>query len=366
MSDGFVTVAQCVEGLPLGSCVWEALLCAFLAWFALGSINESSPLAFSLVSTEWAPTDDRAASMAAALAVGNFLSIIGSGWIADKAVKADKVIEQWGTDAVMALQELGKLGLAGIVTASGAKLAWARGQLESEGLMPPPCDASNLEFSEVLDKCGDLEERAQKAKALSDVRDEAKLRSLDLEGLRLQLDLLTAAMTGSAYSEDALKETLRSKDVIAALSVLSGRLAASMKLAMDLLFPRGGGARVQVAAQFADEANAMQDQLAKWNVAVDVFTRLSSAAGSMGKLVSIHMPKDQIMNYKVQKTRADALDADTAVCCFALCRCLCGSSWQPPVELVEWRRDCPTVLENAQRGLKSLGGAVQKVSALNA
>lgn len=85
MSDGFVTVAQCVEGLPLGSCVWEALLCAFLAWFALGSINESSPLAFSLVSTEWAPTDDRAASMAAALAVGNFLSIIGSGWIADKA-----------------------------------------------------------------------------------------------------------------------------------------------------------------------------------------------------------------------------------------------------------------------------------------
>lgn len=84
MSDGFVTVSQCVEGLPLGRCVWEALLCAFLAWFSLGAINESSPLAFSLISTEWAPTDQRVASMAAALASGNFLSIIASGWIADK------------------------------------------------------------------------------------------------------------------------------------------------------------------------------------------------------------------------------------------------------------------------------------------
>lgn len=85
MSDGFVTVAQCVEGLPLGTFVWEALFCAFLAWFALGAINESSPVAFSLVSTEWAPTDDHATSMAAALAMGNFLSIIASGWVADKA-----------------------------------------------------------------------------------------------------------------------------------------------------------------------------------------------------------------------------------------------------------------------------------------
>lgn len=83
MSDGFVTVSQCVEGLPLGRCVWEALFCAFLAWFSLGAINESSPLAFSFISTEWAPTDQRVASMAASLAFGNFLSIIASGWIAD-------------------------------------------------------------------------------------------------------------------------------------------------------------------------------------------------------------------------------------------------------------------------------------------
>lgn len=84
MSDGFVTVSQCVEGLPPGRFVWEALFCAFLAWFSLGAINESSPLAFSFISTEWAPTAQRVASMSAALAMGNFLSIMASGWIADK------------------------------------------------------------------------------------------------------------------------------------------------------------------------------------------------------------------------------------------------------------------------------------------
>mmetsp|Transcript_42403 Transcript_42403/g.92385 ORF Transcript_42403/g.92385 Transcript_42403/m.92385 type:complete len:518 (+) Transcript_42403:168-1721(+) len=85
MSDGYVTVAQCVEGLPLGRFVWEMLICAWLAWFLLGAINESTPLSFSFVSTEWAMTEQCALAMSAALAVGNFLSIILAGWVADRA-----------------------------------------------------------------------------------------------------------------------------------------------------------------------------------------------------------------------------------------------------------------------------------------
>eukprot|EP00439_Symbiodinium_sp_Y106_P004622 s2258_g1.t1 len=40
MSDGHVTVGQCIEGLPIGVFVWELLLCAFLASFWLGALNE--------------------------------------------------------------------------------------------------------------------------------------------------------------------------------------------------------------------------------------------------------------------------------------------------------------------------------------
>jgi len=84
MSDGFVTVAQCVEGLPLGRFVWELLVCGFLCWFLLGAINESTPMAFSFVSTEWEPGERCATAMSAALALGNFLAILIGGWVADR------------------------------------------------------------------------------------------------------------------------------------------------------------------------------------------------------------------------------------------------------------------------------------------
>jgi len=84
MSDGFVTVAQCVEGLPHGRCHWEALIVAFLAWFLLGAINESTPLAFSFISTDWATGETGIALLSAMLTLGNFLAILVGGWAADK------------------------------------------------------------------------------------------------------------------------------------------------------------------------------------------------------------------------------------------------------------------------------------------
>lgn len=84
MSDGFVTVAQCVEGLPHGRFVWELLLYAFLLWFMLGAINESAPLAFSLISSEWGLSENTALFMSASLALGNFISIVIGGWLADQ------------------------------------------------------------------------------------------------------------------------------------------------------------------------------------------------------------------------------------------------------------------------------------------
>ena len=84
MSDGYITVAQCVEGLPAGCFVRELLICAFLAWFLLGALNESAALAFSFVTTEWAPTVQSAALLSASLALGNFLGVLSSGWFADK------------------------------------------------------------------------------------------------------------------------------------------------------------------------------------------------------------------------------------------------------------------------------------------
>lgn len=88
MSDGHVTVAQCVEGLPVGCFVWELLLCAFLAAFLLGSINEPTPFALGLVSTEWRLTEQNVQEMASAVAVGNFLSALVSGWLADRYGRA--------------------------------------------------------------------------------------------------------------------------------------------------------------------------------------------------------------------------------------------------------------------------------------
>lgn len=84
MSDGCVTVAQCVEGLPLGRFVRELLICGFLAWFLLGAINESTPLAFSFVSVDWQPTEHHMMMMSGALAFGNFLAIIAGGYVADR------------------------------------------------------------------------------------------------------------------------------------------------------------------------------------------------------------------------------------------------------------------------------------------
>lgn len=81
MSDGFVTAGQCVEGLPLGRCVWEILICGFLAWFMLGAINESAPLAFSLLGSQ---TEHGVMSLSAALALGNFLAVLLGGYMADK------------------------------------------------------------------------------------------------------------------------------------------------------------------------------------------------------------------------------------------------------------------------------------------
>jgi len=82
-SDGYVTVAQCVEGLPCGRGAWEAIACGFLAWFLLGAINECTPLAFSLVSTEWPVTQQSLLAMVSALAFGNFAAIAVGGYVAD-------------------------------------------------------------------------------------------------------------------------------------------------------------------------------------------------------------------------------------------------------------------------------------------
>lgn len=89
MSDGFVTVAQCVEGLPVGRTVWEALICAWLAWFLLGVINESTPMAFSFLPPDpmehtWVPSSEESVrTQSAALALGSFLAILVGGCLAD-------------------------------------------------------------------------------------------------------------------------------------------------------------------------------------------------------------------------------------------------------------------------------------------
>jgi MFS family permease len=84
MSDGFVTVAQCVEGLPTGTFAWELLFCGFLAWFLLGAINEFTPMAFSFLALDEATSDEETMLMSAALALGNFIAIVAGGWVADR------------------------------------------------------------------------------------------------------------------------------------------------------------------------------------------------------------------------------------------------------------------------------------------
>lgn len=85
MSDGFVTAGQCVEGLPLGRTVWEILICAFLTWFMLGAINETAPLAFSLVPSNslGLPAEHSVMALSASLACGNFLAVLAGGYLAD-------------------------------------------------------------------------------------------------------------------------------------------------------------------------------------------------------------------------------------------------------------------------------------------
>lgn len=83
MSDGFVTVAQCVEGLPLGRFVWELLACAMLFWFLLGSINECTPAAFSYIQSGM-PSEQSTMMLSGALVMGNFMAILLAGWIADR------------------------------------------------------------------------------------------------------------------------------------------------------------------------------------------------------------------------------------------------------------------------------------------
>eukprot|EP00747_Dinoflagellata_sp_TGD_P161973 gnl/TRDRNA2_/TRDRNA2_179060_c0_seq1.p1 gnl/TRDRNA2_/TRDRNA2_179060_c0~~gnl/TRDRNA2_/TRDRNA2_179060_c0_seq1.p1 ORF type:complete len:509 (-),score=82.64 gnl/TRDRNA2_/TRDRNA2_179060_c0_seq1:198-1724(-) len=84
MSDGPVTVGQCVEGLPLGRCVWEVLICAWLAWFILGAINESTLLSFGFFSTEWEPNQQNMLLFAGALTAGNMIAALLGGWLADE------------------------------------------------------------------------------------------------------------------------------------------------------------------------------------------------------------------------------------------------------------------------------------------
>lgn len=79
-----MTVSQCVEALPFGRCVWEAFLCALLAWFLLGAINEPSSLAFLAVDLGGGTTGHAAILLSAALALGNFLAVLAGGWLADR------------------------------------------------------------------------------------------------------------------------------------------------------------------------------------------------------------------------------------------------------------------------------------------
>lgn len=83
-----VSVASCIEDLPLGRTHFEIMLCGFLTWFLLGAIYESTPLAFFAIGQEWALTPQRVGKMASALVAGNFLSVVATGWLADRYGRA--------------------------------------------------------------------------------------------------------------------------------------------------------------------------------------------------------------------------------------------------------------------------------------
>jgi len=72
----------------MGCFIWEVLLCAFLASFFLGAINESSPFAFGRVVPDWGVTERNVQLSSAALALGNFLSVLAGGWMADRYGRA--------------------------------------------------------------------------------------------------------------------------------------------------------------------------------------------------------------------------------------------------------------------------------------
>mmetsp|Transcript_36833 Transcript_36833/g.68591 ORF Transcript_36833/g.68591 Transcript_36833/m.68591 type:complete len:505 (+) Transcript_36833:145-1659(+) len=88
MSDGYVTVGQCIEGLPIGCFVWELLLCAFVAYFWLGALNEPTPFALGLLSTDWSYTEFNVQAVLAAMGVGNAISVLLGGWFSDKLGRA--------------------------------------------------------------------------------------------------------------------------------------------------------------------------------------------------------------------------------------------------------------------------------------
>jgi len=88
MSDGCVTVGHCIEGLPISQLVWELLLCAFMACFWLGAMNEPTPFAMGLISTDWSLSELRVEAVLAVLSIGNAISLVLFGWLADRYGRA--------------------------------------------------------------------------------------------------------------------------------------------------------------------------------------------------------------------------------------------------------------------------------------
>lgn len=88
MSDGRVTVGHCIEGLPMGLFVWELLLCAFLACFWLGAMNEPTPFAMGLVATDWSFNELSVQAVLAVMSIGNSISLLAFGWLADRYGRA--------------------------------------------------------------------------------------------------------------------------------------------------------------------------------------------------------------------------------------------------------------------------------------
>lgn len=84
MSDGYVTVGQCVDGLPIGAFAWELLFCGFLAWFLLGAISEFTPMSASFTTVMGNSHDDQLImSVSAMLVLGHSVAILLGGWLAD-------------------------------------------------------------------------------------------------------------------------------------------------------------------------------------------------------------------------------------------------------------------------------------------